>query len=122
MDLEEVRNYCLSLPLATEDQPFGEDNLIFRVCDKIFARLSLDGDDYIAVKCNPDYAIELRDTYAEIEPAYHWNKKYWNQLRLKGSLSESLIKSLIRHSYAEVVAKMTKKVKTEHPEILTIFQ
>lgn len=50
MDIEEVRDYCLSLPLATEDQPFGDDNLIFRVCDKIFACLSLDGDDYFALK------------------------------------------------------------------------
>lgn len=122
MNIEEIRIYCLSLPLATEDQPFGDDILIFRVCNKIFACLSLDGDDYFAVKCNADYAMELRGKYSDIEPAYHWNKKYWNQLRLTGNLSESLIKSLIRHSYSEVVAKMPKKVKTEHPEILTISQ
>lgn len=82
--------------------------------------MAIDGDDYLALKANPDYALELRDTYQDIEPAWHWNKKYWNQLRLRGSLSTDLIQSLIRHSYSEVVAKLPKKAKTEHPEITLI--
>lgn len=120
MDIESVREYCLSLPLATEDMPFDDETLIFRVCNKIFACLSLDGDDYFAVKCDPDYALEPRDRYYEIEPAYHWNKKYWNQLPLKGSLGTDLIQSLIRHSYYEVVKKLPKRIKIENPEILDI--
>lgn len=120
MDIESVREYCLSLPLTSEDMAFGEDNLLFRVCDKIYACMSIDGDDYLAVKCDPEYALELRERYSDITPAYHWNKKYWNQLKLKGNLEEELIKKLIRHSYTEVVNKLPKKIKTENPEILTI--
>ncbi|MDE6296666.1 MAG: MmcQ/YjbR family DNA-binding protein [Muribaculaceae bacterium] len=120
MDIITVREYCLSLPMVTEDMPFGEGVLVFRIFNKIFACLSLDGDDYFAIKCDPDYAIELRDRYSEITPAYHWNKKYWNQVSLRSRLNFDLIKSLIRHSYSEVVAKLPKKLKTEYPEITQI--
>lgn len=121
MNLESVREYCLSLPLVTEDTALGDDNILFRVFDKIFACLSIDGDDYLAVKCDPAYAGELRERHDAIEPAWHWNKKYWNQLRvLSGSLSDAMIESLIRHSYSEVVKKLPKRIRTEHPEITLV--
>lgn len=120
MNIEEIREYCLSLPCTTEDMAFGEDNLLLRVGGKIFACIGLDGEDYTALKCDPDYATELREHYAEIAPAWHWNKKYWNQLRLRGGLSDSFITALIRHSYNEVVKKLPKSFKTAHPEILEI--
>ena len=91
MNVEAVREYCLSLPLTTEDMAFGEDNLLFRICDKIFACMAIDGTDYLALKVNPEFALELREKYTDIAPAWHWNKKYWNQLRLRGSLSQELI-------------------------------
>ena len=118
LNIETVREYCLSLPLTTEDMAFGEGILLFRLFDKIFACISLDGDAYLALKCDPEYALELREHYSSIAPAYHWNKKYWNQLHLDGSLDNDMIKRLIRHSYLEIVAKLPKKKKTEHPEIL----
>lgn len=120
MDIESVRDFCLSLPLVTEDMAFGEDLILFRVCDKIFVCLAIDGSDYLALKCNPDYALDLRDRYPEIEPAYHWNKKYWNQVSRNGSLKPDFIKHMIRHSYAEVTKKLPKKVKAEFPEIMEV--
>jgi predicted DNA-binding protein (MmcQ/YjbR family) len=122
MDIESVREYCLSLPMTTEDMAFGEDYLLLRVCNKIFACFSLEREENLTLKCNPDYAIDLRDRYSDIEPAWHWNKKYWNQLRIPSRLSDELVRGLIRHSYSEAVKKLTKKVKTEHPEILEIMQ
>lgn len=121
MDIEEVREYCLSLPMTSEDNAFGEDILLFRVCEKIFACLPLDGSDYIALKCDPEYALILRDRYSGIEPAYHWNKKYWNQMCLRNFPDNQLIISLIRHSYAEVVKKLPKKIKTANPELTAIM-
>jgi predicted DNA-binding protein (MmcQ/YjbR family) len=121
MDIESVREYCLSLPMTTEDMAFGEDYLLLRVCNKIFACFSLEREENLTLKCNPDYAIDLRDRYSDIEPAWHWNKKYWNQLRIPSRLSDELVRGLIRHSYSEAVKKLTKKVKTEHPEILEIM-
>ncbi len=120
MNVETVREYCLGLPLVTEDMAFGEDNLLFRVCDKIFACLGLDGEDYLALKSSPEYAIELRDRYADITAAWHWNKRYWNQMCLRGSLSDELLKHLICHSYSEVVKKLPVRVKRSNPVITTI--
>lgn len=117
MDIETVREYSLSLPYVTEDMAFGEEYLLLRVCGKIFACIGLERPDYFVVKCNPDYALDLRDRYPEIEPAWHWNKKYWNKLSLHDSLSDEFIKDLIRHSYSEVVSKLPKKLITEYPEI-----
>lgn len=120
MDLETVREYCLSLPMTSEDMAFGDDVLLIRVCEKIFAAIALDGTDRFVVKCDEAYASELREHYPEIEPAHHWNKKYWNQLPLHGTLKSEFIKALIRHSYSQVVGKLTKKIKSEYPEILTV--
>lgn len=117
MDIESLRNYCLSLPSTTEDMAFGEEYLLIRVCGKIFACIGLERSDYFVLKCNPEYATELREKHQEIQPAWHWNKRYWNQLSLKGCLSNNLMKSLIIHSYCEVSKKLSKKVLKIHPEI-----
>ena len=120
MDIESAREYCLSLPYVTEDTGFGEAYLLLRICDKIFACIGFERQNYFVLKCQPDYAVDLRDQYSDIEPAWHWNKKYWNQLRLPGSLSDELVKRLIRHSYSEVVNKLPRKLKIQFPEITEI--
>lgn len=120
MDIETLRDYCLSLPLATEDFPFDDTTLVFRVLGKIFAMIDLDHTEWFVVKCNPDYALDLRDRHDEIKAAWHMNKKHWNQINLFGNLPDTLIHTLITHSYSEVVKKMTLKTRTQHPEITTI--
>lgn len=122
MNIEEIREYCLSLPHTTEDMAFGDDYLLFRVCGKIFACYGFVRNDYLVLKADPDYTLDLRDRHPEIEPAWHWNKRYWNQLCLRGSLSSATIKSLIRHSYSEVVKKLPKAIKTQHPEICAVHE
>ncbi len=122
MNVESVRDYCLSLPLATEDFPFDETTLAFRVLGKIFAMIDLDNTEWFVLKCNPDYAVELRDKYPEIKGAWHMNKKHWNQVSLSGELQDGLVQKLIRHSYAEVVKKMPNKLKQSHMEMLTVQQ
>ena len=82
MNVESLREYCLSLPLATEDFPFDETTLVFRVVGKIFAMLDLERPDVVSLKCNPDYALQLREEHPEISGAWHMNKKYWNQVNL----------------------------------------
>ena len=113
MDIETLREYCLSLPQVTEDFPFDETTLVFRIGGKIFAMLDLERTEWFVLKCNPDYAIELRDRHPEIAPAWHMNKKHWNQLNIFGSLTDTLIRSLICHSYNEVIKKMPRKLKEE---------
>lgn len=120
MNVESLREYCLSLPLATEDFPFDETTLVFRVVGKIFAMLDLERPDIVSLKCNPDYALQLREEHPEISGAWHMNKKYWNQVNLSGHLEDELVQGLARHSYAEVVKKLTRKERAEHEEITTV--
>jgi hypothetical protein len=109
MDIESVRAYCLSKPQVTEDFPFDETTLVFRLMNKIFACVDLERPDSLTLKCDADYAVELRDRYACIEGAWHWNKKYWNQLPLDGELPDALVRSLIDHAYGEIVKKLPRK-------------
>ena len=120
MNVESLREYCLSLPLATEDFPFDETTLVFRVVGKIFAMLDLERPDVVSLKCNSDYALQLREEHPEISGAWHMNKKYWNQVNLSGHLEDEFVQGLVRHSYAEVVKKLTRKERAEHEEITTV--
>jgi predicted DNA-binding protein (MmcQ/YjbR family) len=109
MNIESLRQYCLSLKAVTEDTPFGEDTLVFRVMDKIFALTSLDTEGCrVNLKCDPDYAIELREQYDDIRPGFHMNKKHWNTVQCENGLDDKLIKSLITHAYDMVVKSLTK--------------
>ena len=110
MDVEELREYCVAKQATTEGFPFDEVSLVVKVMDKMFVILSLDGDGYMNLKCDPERAIELRAEYpAEITPGYHMNKKHWNSVYFNGSLSDKMLKELIDHSYDLVVASLPKK-------------
>ena len=103
MDIVTFREYCLSLPEVEESLPFDDDILVFKVAGRIFAMISMSVPDHFAVKCHPDRALLLRDRYAEITPAFHLNKRHWNDVSIVGQLSDSFIMAEIRHSYFAVV-------------------
>ena len=109
MNIESVREYCLSMPGATEDFPFDETTLAFRIGGKIFAMIDLERTEWFVLKCDPDRSLELRESYPEIAPAWHMNKKHWNQLNLFGHLPNELIEELIRHSYELVARKLPRR-------------
>ncbi|MDE6100216.1 MAG: MmcQ/YjbR family DNA-binding protein [Paramuribaculum sp.] len=120
MNLEQLRDYALSLPYVTEDSAFGPDHVLFRVGNRIFMCVSLDRSEFFTVKCDAALAIELRERYPDVEPAWHWNKKYWNQVRIDGCLTDDFIRNLIRHSYAEVVGKLGRRFVADHPEVMSV--
>ena len=109
MDIELFREKCLALPYVTEDMPFDDTVVVFRLKGKIFGCITLDNHDLVVLKCDPERALELRAEYATIEGAWHWNKKSWNQILLDGSVPDSLIVVLIQHAYDEVNKKLPKK-------------
>lgn len=113
MNIEKLREYCISLPFVKEDFPFDENTLAFRVCDKIFTCISMTDNDMAVMKCDPEKAIELRETYSAIEGAFHWNKKFWNQIRFNKDVSDVMILELAKHAYDEVWAKIPKKKRLE---------
>lgn len=114
MDIETAREYCLGIKGCEESFPFDEETLVFKVMGKMFAVLLLEKPDMIVLKCDAAYAEELRERYRAVEPAWHFNKKYWNQIRFNADVNDTLICSLIDHSLDEVVKRFTRKMKAEY--------
>jgi len=107
MDIEALREYALSKPDVEEGLPFGPDTLVFKVKGKIFLLMSLDAQPLqFNVKCDPDKAIELRESHPDcVLPGYHMNKKHWNTVIVDGHLSASLLKEFMDDSYGLVAGK-----------------
>lgn len=117
MNIEEVREYCISFKNVTEHFPFDDVSLVFKVENKMFLLLPLDAEEpSISLKCDPDLAIELRERYNAVVPAYHFNKKHWNSIYLQRDMSDEEIKEWIRHSFREVIAKLPKKIRDQYAE------
>ncbi len=113
MNRDALRTYCLSKPAVAETFPFGEDVAVFKVMDKMFALLPVSGDVYISLKCDPTLADMLRSSYAAVRPAWHLNKRHWNGVYMDGTIPEAEIKSMIDHSYDQVVKGLTKAQRAE---------
>lgn len=118
MDIEQIRTYCLNKKGTTESFPFDESTLVFKVLNKMFllAPLTLwdKGEATITLKCDPDYTVELRETYESIYAGPYVSNKHWNTISIyKGELQPLFIKELIDHSYDMVVKGMTKKMREE---------
>lgn len=112
MNIEEFRTYCLQKDFVTEAFPFGPETLVFKVAEKVFALAGLDEPDLkVNLKCDPAYALKLREEHAEILPGWHMNKKHWNTVAFTGSLSDALLKELIDHSYELVLNGLPRSVK-----------
>lgn len=99
MHIEQLRDSCLHKAEVTEDFPFDNDTLVFKVAGKAFALVSLQNPVSVNLKCNPDKAIELRQQYEAVQPGYHMNKKHWNTVFFNQDLSDKEIIELIQHSY-----------------------
>ena len=111
MDILEYRDFCLSLPAATECTPFDEDTLVFKVSGKMFSYAGMEGFSRFCVKCDPDHAIELREHHPEVTRGIHSNSMHWNTVRVDGDLSDDFLREQIRNSYGLVVAKLTLTAK-----------
>ncbi len=112
MNIEEAREYALTLPGATEDMPYGPDWLVFRIGGKIFMHIWLEAPQpAIAIKLEPDMAAALRDRYDDVRPAYHLNKTHWSDVLIENTFENAQLREWIRHSYELVYSKLPKKVK-----------
>jgi len=115
MHIEQLLEYCSGKAGVTEGFPFDKDTLVLKVMGKMWAVTSLSDEPFrVNLKCDPEWAIELRDEHEEIKPGWHMNKKHWNTVIIgAGTLELSLIHKLIDHSYELVVKGLTKAKKAE---------
>ena len=117
MNLETFYEYCLSKKGVTEHFPFDNVTLVFKVGGKMFALSSLiqweNGTPKVNLKCNPEYAQELRAQYDAIQPAFHMSKVHWNTIEINSEVTGVFVKELIDHSYDLVFRSLTKKIQNE---------
>ena len=114
MNVEDFRLYCLSKAGASEDLPFDDVTLTFKVGGKIFAITGLDNEVFeVNLKCDPDLAIQLREEYADVRPGYHMNKKHWNTVNFESGIPDSILYEMVDHSYDQVVKGLTRKIRSE---------
>ena len=114
MNIESLQKHCLSKKGVTEETPFGPDNLVYKVGGTMFLLASLDAIPLrFNVKCDPDEAEQLRDSYSCVLPGYHMNKKHWNTIIIDGSVSDKQLQIWIDASYNLVLESLPKKFKQE---------
>jgi predicted DNA-binding protein (MmcQ/YjbR family) len=106
MDLEQLREYTLSKPDVEETQPFGPDNLVYKVFGKMFLLVGIDNHPLqFNVKCDPDLALELREEFTSVIPGWHMNKKHWNTVIVDGTIANKRLMGFVDHSYLLVRGK-----------------
>ncbi|KQC32636.1 MULTISPECIES: MmcQ/YjbR family DNA-binding protein [Nonlabens] len=118
MEIDQLQDYCLAKKGTTQEMPFDNETLVFKVMGKMFMLLGLErwerGEPSINVKCDPQKAIELREQYdGVVTSAWHMNKTHWNTIHLNQSMTDAEVLKWIDHSYALVVAGLTKKLQAQ---------
>jgi predicted DNA-binding protein (MmcQ/YjbR family) len=112
VDAAELQRWCLEHPGAIEDFPFGPEHSVFKVAGKMFALSALDRAPLqVSVKCEPELAVDLRNTYPAIRPGYHLNKRHWNTITVDGSLPDQLVRDLVEDSYDLVVSALPRRLR-----------
>ncbi|MGV3705766.1 MAG: MmcQ/YjbR family DNA-binding protein [Arcticibacter sp.] len=113
MNIEEYRDFCLSLKGASESFPFGDDTLVMKVKDKVFSLASLEGLFSFNVKCDPEKAVDLRERYPDVQPGYHMNKRHWNTIHVTGAVPDDELREWIRDSYNLILNSLPKKLRMD---------
>lgn len=116
MHIEELREFCLALPLVEEKFPFDQVTLVFYIAGKMFCLTNINQFDSLNVKCDPDKAVELREEYQAVLPGYHMNKKHWNTIKVNEDVKDDLIKQWIKDSYNLVILTLPK---SKRPDLIS---
>jgi len=110
MNIEDFRDFCLSLPGATEDTPFGPDTLVFKVGGKLFALTDMQTFASINLKCDPAQAADLRERFDFVRPGFHMNKKHWNTVLVGTGATDAQLRTWVTDSYWLVRGKSVNRL------------
>ena len=110
MTRDDVLDLCSGMPGAVEDYPFGDDVAVFKVGGKMFALVMLAGEPgSVNLKCDPEWALELRARFEAVRPGYHQNKRHWNTVDLDGTVDDVDLREMVDHSYELVVSRLPRR-------------
>ena len=117
MNIEEFREYCLSMEGVTEKIPFGkfarryESILVFYVLGHMFCLTDMDDFRSVTVISTPEEMAELRLSHASLGAPLNRTLRHWIRLDLDGDFTDSEIYSLVSRAYDIVKSKYTKKTR-----------
>ncbi len=111
MNAEDFLEYCSQKRGVEDCFPFDQNTLVFKVGGKMFALAGLNNFVSVNLKCDPEQAIDLRETYQGVQPGFHMNKKHWNTIKVDSDVPDKLIHELIDHSYELVFKSLPKRIK-----------
>ena len=111
MNIELLREHCIAKKAVTEEFPFGEDTLVFKVAGKMFALTSLSDPTSVNLKCDPEKVEELRQQYQAVQPGFHMNKKHWNTVFFNEDLNDRQLLQMVTDSYLLVVSGLPKATR-----------
>lgn len=118
MNIEDLRSCCLAVKNAEECTPFGEDVIVYKIMNKMFAFFALnpkEAEYFVVLKCDPDKTMELREQYRGISKGFYAGESLmWNSVYIQRDVPDALIRELIGHSVDEVVKKLPKKKQEEY--------
>lgn len=114
MSINELEKFLLEKEQVIKTFPFGEETMVFKVKNKIFALLTLKEEYiHISLKCQPQEALIYRELYSCVSAGYHLNKKHWNTVIIDGSMRKEILLEMIDDSYSLVVKKLSLKNQKE---------
>jgi predicted DNA-binding protein (MmcQ/YjbR family) len=108
MHIEQLREFCISKKAVTEEFPFDNDTLVFKVAGKMFALISLKNPESVNLKCDPEKAEELRQNYEAVIPGFHMSKTHWNTVFFNRDVNDQLLLQMVDDSYKLVIAGLPK--------------
>ena len=118
MNIEDLRKCCLAIKNAEECTPFGEDVIVYKIMNKMFAFFPLNPKEagyFVVLKCDPEKTVELRERYhGIIKGFYAGDSLMWNSVYIQRDVPDVLIMELIEHSVEEVVRKLPKRKREEY--------
>jgi predicted DNA-binding protein (MmcQ/YjbR family) len=109
-----IRSHCMAKPGTTEETPFDEITVTFKVKGKMYVLINPEGDPLrMNLKCDPETAEALRELHESVEPGYHMNKTHWNTVTIDGSIPDDEALKMIDYSYDLVAAGLPRAARAE---------
>jgi len=117
MDLDYIREYCLSFPGVKEEMPW-EDHPAYKVGGKIFliSNLSKENSNRLSIKCTPEKFNELVET-ENIIPAPYLARNKWITIQDGCRIRLKELKELIKESYRLVFSRLPAKTRKEIEQV-----
>ncbi len=119
MNIEEFRDYCLSMDGVTEKTPFGkfaprfDSTLVFYVLDHMFCMVDMDDFTSVSFRSNDEEIARISERYSAVTTPLNKAMKFWLRVNLNEDMPDSEIYSCVRRAYEIIKEKYSKKLKTD---------